>query len=151
MKFFQYNQNSNSYSGEGVETDYLMDADGNPIDDANHKQVMEFSWYIESNGDIYIQYKTSSKSTFVLDYGSSQRGYFIGQEDDKNYDTFYGYMIGTGNVNGDVIKFDFARLNETSNAKALTRSAAGEVEAYGKGATQKPLKSVPATRFNSRR
>lgn len=151
MKFFQYNQNSNSYSGEGVETDYLMDADGNPIDDANHKQVMEFSWYIESNGDIYIQYKTSSKSTFVLDYGSSQRGYFIGQEDDKNYDTFYGYMIGTGNVNGDVIKFDFARLNEISNAKALTRSAAGEVESYGKGATQKPLKSVPATRFNSRR
>lgn len=151
MKFFQYNQNSNSYSGEGVETDYLMDDDGNPIDDANHKQVMEFSWYIESNGDIYIQYKTSSKSTFVLDYGSSQRGYFIGQEDDKNYDTFYGYMIGTGNVNGDVIKFDFARLNEASNAKALTRSAAGEVESYGKGATQKPLKSVPATRFNSRR
>lgn len=150
MKFFQYNQNSNSYSGEGVETDYLKDSNGNPIDDADHKQVMEFSWYIESNGDIYIQYKTKNKSTFVLDQGSSQRGFYLGEEDGKNYDVFYGYMIGTGNVNGDVITFDFARLNDTNNAKSFTRSSE-DTKSFGNGAFQKPMKGVAALQFNNRR
>ena len=53
MKFFQYNQNSKSYSGEGVETEYLLDSQGNVIEDKS--QTLDFSWYIEDNGDIYIK------------------------------------------------------------------------------------------------
>ena len=77
MKFFQYNQNSKSYSGEGVETDYLLDSQGNVIEDKS--QTLDFSWYIEDNGDIYIKYKNSG-ATFVLDYGSSQAGFHLGYE-----------------------------------------------------------------------
>lgn len=136
MKFFQYNQNSKSYSGEGVETDYLLDKD--------ESQTLDFSWYIEDNGDIYIKYKKSG-ATFVLDYGSSQAGFHLG------YDTFFGYMIGTGSVKGDVIYFDFKRLNDTNNAKAQTRGAGvTEHKSFGKAAYQSPIKGT-SSRFNSRR
>lgn len=142
MKFFQYNQNSKSYSGEGVETDYLLDSQGNVIEDKS--QTLDFSWYIENNGDIYIKYKNSG-ATFVLDYGSSQAGFHLG------YDTFFGYMIGTGSVKGDVIYFDFERLNDTNNAKAQTRGAGvTEHKSFGKAAYQSPIKGT-SSRFNSRR
>ncbi len=142
MKFFQYNQNSKSYSGEGVETDYLLDSQGNVIEDKS--QTLDFSWYIEDNGDIYIKYKNSG-ATFVLDYGSSQAGFHLG------YDTFFGYMIGTGSVKGDVIYFDFKRLNDTNNAKAQTRGAdVTEHKSFGKAAYQSPIKGT-TSRFNSRR
>ena len=148
MKFFQYNQNSKSYSGEGVETDYLLDSQGNVIEDKS--QTLDFSWYIKDNGDIYIKYKKSG-ATFVLDYGSSQAGFHLGYEDKKGYDTFFGYMIGTGSVKGDVIYFDFKRLNDTNNAKAQTRGAGvTEHKSFGKAAYQSPIKGT-SSRFNSRR
>ena len=104
----------------------------------------------EDNGDIYIKYKKSG-ATFVLDYGSSQAGFHLGYEDKKGYDTFFGYMIGTGSVKGDVIYFDFERLNNTNNAKAQTRGAdVTEHKSFGKAAYQKPIKGT-ASRFNSRR
>lgn len=146
MKFFQYNQNSNSYSGEGVETDYQLDSNGQAIEDNN--QTLDFSWYIENNGDIYIKYKKSG-ATFVMDYGSSQAGFHLGQEDGCKYDTFYGYMIGTGSVKGDVIYIDFERNNNTNNAKAVTRSA-DSAKSFGLGASLKPIKGT-TSRFNNRR
>lgn len=111
---------------------------------------MDFSWYIEDNGDIYIKYKNSG-ATFVLDYGSSQAGFHLGYEKKKGYDTFFGYMIGTGSVKGDVIYFDFKRLNDTNNAKAQTRGAGvTEHKSFGKAAYQSPIKGT-SSRFNSRR
>lgn len=149
MKFFQYNQNSNSYSGEGVETDYQLDNNGNVIEDQS--QTLDFSWYIESNGDIYIKYKRSG-ATFVMDYGSSQAGFHLGAEDGKNNDTFFGYMIGTGNVKGDVIYIDFDRLNDTNNSKAATRSGdlAKSVKSFGNAAYLNPIKGT-SSKFNNRR
>lgn len=146
MKFFQYNQNSSSYSGEGVETDYLKDSDGNILEDQS--QTLDFSWYIESNGDIYIKYKKSG-ATFVMDYGSSQAGFHLGAEDGKDTDTFFGYMIGTGSVKGDVIYIDFTRSNDTNNAKALTRSAVSGMS-FGNAVHLSPVKGT-VSRFNSRR
>ena len=146
MKFFQYNSNSRSYSGDGVETDYALDNQGNVIEDDN--QTLDFSWYIESNGDIYIKYKKRG-ATFVMDYGSSQAGFHLGAEQGKKYDTFFGYMIGTGSVKGDVIYIDFGRLNDTNNAKAATRSTDSR-ESFGKGALQTPLRGTTST-FNNRR
>lgn len=150
MKFFQYGSNSNSYSGEGVETDYAVDLDknGNITHIYEDKsQTLDFSWYIESNGDIYIKYKKSG-ATFVMDYGSSQAGFHLGAEQGKKYDTFFGYMIGTGNIKGDVIYIDFERMNDTNYAKAVTRSA--DAKSYGKGATQAPLKGTTSN-LNNRR
>ena len=146
MKFFQYNSNSRSYSGDGVETDYAVDNNGNIIE--NQSQTLDFSWYIESNGDIYIKYKKSG-ATFVMDYGSSQSGFHLGAEQGKNYDTFFGYMIGTGSVKGDVIYIDFERLNDTNNAKTVTRSA-DSAKSFGKGALQTPLRGT-SSKFNNRR
>ena len=145
MKFFQYNQNSSSYSGEGIETDYLKDSEGNVLEDQS--QTLEFSWYIETNGDIYIKYKKSG-ATFVMDCGSSQAGFHLGAESGKNADTFYGYMIGTGSVKGDVIYIDLERTNDTGNAKA-TRSA-GSAKSFGNAAHLNPIKGTVSA-WNNRR
>lgn len=149
MKFFQYGSNSRSYSGEGVETDYQLDSQGNVLEDQS--QTLDFSWYIETNGDIYIKYKKSG-ATFVMDYGSSQAGFHLGAEDGKNNDTFFGYMIGTGSVKGDVIYIDFDRTNDTNNAKSATRSAdsAKVVRSFGHAVHLNPIKGT-TSQFNNRR
>lgn len=60
-------------------------------------------------------------------------------------------MIGTGSVKGDVIYFDFKRLNDTNHAKAQTRGAGvTEHKSFGKVAYQSPIKGT-SSRFNSRR
>ena len=60
-------------------------------------------------------------------------------------------MIGTGSVKGDVIYFDFERLNDTNHAKAQTRGInVTEQKSFGKAACQNPIKGT-ASRFNSRR
>lgn len=150
MKFFQYNSNKRSLSGEGVETDYLLDEKGNPIE--NQSQTLDFSWYIQNNGDIYIKYK-KNESTFVFDYGSSQRGFYLGEENGKKNDVFYGYMIGTGSVNGDIIYIDLERMNDTGwSKKDITRSAdSTSVLKFGKAPYQVPLKGHVASSFNARR
>lgn len=149
MKFFQYNQNSRSLSGEGVETDYLTDNQGNPIE--SQSQTLDFYWYIQDNGDIYIKYKKSG-ATFVLDYGSSQRGFYMGEEQGHRNDVFYGYMIGTGNVNGDIIYIDFERMNQTGWAKKSSTRAASDnqVVSFGHSAYQVPVKAT-GSQFNNRR
>jgi hypothetical protein len=52
-----------------------------------------------------------SGATFVLDAGASQYGFRLGVEKGNNYKTFYGYMIGTGKVKGDIIYFDLSEVS----------------------------------------
>lgn len=144
MKFFQYNSSQNALSGNGVETDYELDSNGKTT---GNTKTLEFSWYIENNGDIYIKY-TNSGATFVMDYGSSQTGFHLGAETGKNTDTFYGYMIGTGSVEGDVIYIDLERINQTYTKAAGT--GAGSSMSFGKGAAVKPLEGT-AGKLNNRR
>lgn len=146
MKFFQYNNSSSSLSGDGVETDYLLDDSGNVTDQS---QTLDFKWYIDDNGDIYIRY-TKSGATFVLDYGSSQTGFHLGQEQGKNVDTFFGYMIGTGSVKGDVIYFDFERQNSLSRTGEQSQNGDKKSGSFGKGASQKPLKAT-SSKFDGHR
>ena len=64
MTFVQ--NNSTAIKGTGTERDY----DGN-----GNSQILRFSWYIDiNNGDIHIRY-TDSKNEFVMDYGSTNRGF----------------------------------------------------------------------------
>ena len=144
MKFFQYSNSSDALSGEGVETDYALGSDGK---ETGETQTLEFKWYIESNGDIYIKY-TKSGATFVMDYGSSQTGFHLGQESGKNSDTFYGYMIGTGMVNGDVIYIDLTRDNSSSRSTE-TRSASAK--SFGQGASTARIPAAVGGKLNHRR
>lgn len=150
MKFFQYAYSRDALSGEGTEEDYVYNDDGSVAD----QQHLEFSWYIDDNSDIYIKYKNSG-ATFVMDYGSSQAGFFLGRKEGSNVDSFFGYMIGTGSSKGDVIYIDLKRVNQTSQAKAFGSSKASEKtvkssSSFGMGATIKPLKA-DSSRLNNRR
>ena len=80
-----------------------------------------------------ISTKYASGATFVLDAGASQYGFHLGAEEGKNYNTFRGYMIGTGKVKGDIIYFDLSEVSTTGYAKKLTRSASA-VTSFGSGA-----------------
>lgn len=142
MIFYQSGDNQDALSGSGVEIDYVYDEKGAVAD----QQTLKFSWYIDNNGDIYVKY--ASGATFVMDAGASQYGFHLGAESGKDYDTFYGYMIGTGSVKGDIIYFDLSAVSTTGNAKKLTRSAANS--SFGGGATMKPIAST-AKQLNSRR
>ncbi|MEE1382771.1 MAG: hypothetical protein U0K32_03035 [Segatella copri] len=113
MTFYQTGNKVNTLCGDGVEVDYADDG-------SNETQTLKFTWYIDNNGDIYIRYNKSG-FTYVLDLGSSQSGFYLGEE--KGRDVFYGYMIGTGAAKGDVMQIDLERYNP-SGARKKTRSAA---------------------------
>lgn len=90
-----------------------------------------------------------------MDHGSSQAGFHLGAEKGYDVDTFWGYMIGTGKVKGDVIYIDLKRINQTSQAKAFGSSKTSEktvksFSSFGMGATIKPLKA-DSSRLNNRR
>lgn len=112
MTFYQAGDKVNSLSGNGVEVDYADDG-------SYESQTLKFTWYIDKNGDIYIRY--NSGATYVMDLGSSQSGFYLGEE--KGRDVFYGYMIGTGAAKGDVMQIDLERY-DPSGARKKTRSAA---------------------------
>lgn len=114
MTFYQAGDKVNSLSGNGVEVDYADDG-------SNESQTLKFTWYIDKNGDIYIRYNDSG-ATYVMDAGAKQYGFHLGQEDGKMFDTFYGYMIGTGKAKGDVMQIDLERY-DPSGARKKTRSA----------------------------
>lgn len=143
MIFYQSGNQSDALSGSGVEIDEVHDNQGNVTD----QQTLKFSWYIDNNGDIYLKY--ASDATFVLDAGASQYGFHLGAEKGKNYNTFYGYMIGTGKVKGDIIYFDLSEVSTTGYAKKLTRSASA-VTSFGSGATMKPMAGT-VKQLNKRR
>lgn len=112
MTFYQTGNKVNTLCGDGIEQDY--------IEETGETQTLKFTWYIDNNGDIYIRYNKSG-FTYVMDLGSSQSGFFLGEE--KGRDVFYGYMIGTGKAKGDVMQIDLVRY-DPSGARKKTRSAA---------------------------
>lgn len=113
MTFYQTGNKVNTLCGDGVEVDYADDGSNEPL-------TLKFTWYIDNNGDIYIRYNKSG-FTYVMDLGSSQSGFYLGEE--KGRDVFYGYMIGTGAAKGDVMQIDLERY-DPSGARKKTRSAA---------------------------
>lgn len=121
MTFYQTGNKVNTLCGDGIEQDY--------IEETGETQTLKFTWYIDNNGDIYIRYNKSG-FTYVMDLGSSQSGFFLGEE--KGQDVFYGYMIGTGKAKGDVMQIDLVRY-DPSGARKKTRSAATDSVAPGFG------------------
>lgn len=116
MKFFQYNSSANSLSGNGVEVDTADDG---------ASQTLDFSWYVDKHGDIYIKY-TKSGTIFVMDADSKTNGFHLGYEDQKGFDTFFGVAISTNTQ--DVFYIDLAR--QATNAKgvmAKTRALSGKL------------------------
>lgn len=149
MKFFQYANTRDALSGEGVETDYVYNDDGSVAD----QQTLEFKWYIDDNYDIYIQYKNSG-ATFVMDHGSSQAGFHLGAEKGYDVDTFWGYMIGTGKVKGDIIYIDLLRQNTVNNskvAKVQAKDGTKKMVSFGDSSRVYPLLKATAVQLNHRR
>lgn len=139
MTFVQ--NNSNAIKGTGIESDYLLDSNGNAY---NEQPALEFNWYIdESTGDIYIHYLTSNGLTFVMDINASQHGFVL----DEKTGRFNGYMMGTNN--NDLIYIDLKR--QTNNeAKAATRATAGSSRVIGASNSITPM-SGGTMRLNTRR
>lgn len=149
MKFFQYAYSRDALSGEGTEEDYVYNNDGSVAD----QQHLEFSWYIDDNYDIYIKYKNSG-ATFVMDYGSSQAGFFLGRKKGSNVDSFFGYMIGTGKVKGDIIYIDLLRQNTVNNskvAKVQAKDGTKKMVSFGDSSRVYPLLKATAAQLNHRR
>ena len=146
MIFYQSGNRKNALSGSGVEIDEVYDGKGEVED----SQTLEFTWYIDNNGDIYIRYAKSG-ATFVLDAGASQTGFHLGAEQGRDRYTFYGYMIGVGSAKGDVITFNFEE-QYTGLAKKVTRAsaAAASVNTFGKASGIKKMTGAEK-RLNDRR
>lgn len=73
-----------------------------------------------------------------MDAGASQYGFRLGVEKGNNYKTFYGYMIGTGKVKGDIIYFGYLRFLLPVGMPEALRSASA-VTSFGSGTTMKPM------------
>lgn len=149
MKFFQYANTRDALSGEGVETDYVYNEDGT----VKNQQTLEFSWYINNNMDLYIKYKDTG-ATYVMDYGSSQAGWHIGEEEGYNVDTFWGYMIGTGKVKGDILYINLLRQNTVNNskvAKVQAKDGTKKMVSFGDSSRVYPLLKATAVQLNHRR
>lgn len=149
MKFFQYANTRDALSGEGVETDYVYNEDGTVKD----QQTLEFSWYINNNMDLYIKYKDTG-ATYVMDYGSSQAGWHIGEEEGYNVDTFWGDMIGTGKVKGDILYINLLRQNTVNNskvAKVQAKDGTKKMVSFGDSSRVYPLLKATAVQLNHRR
>lgn len=132
-----------------METDYVYNEDGTVKD----QQTLEFSWYINNNMDLYIKYKDTG-ATYVMDYGSSQAGWHIGEEEGYNVDTFWGYMIGTGKVKGDILYINLLRQNTVNNskvAKVQAKDGTKKMVSFGDSSRVYPLLKATAAQLNHRR
>lgn len=143
MLFVQ--DNTNATSGTGTEIDYATDG-------SEATSTYKFKWYIDNNGDIYIKY--ASGSTYVMDLNASQYGFHLGQENGHQNDTFFGYMIGTGKVKGDLMYINLER-NTSSSARVKSRVAdsasVATSQSFGSTASRKSIagatsKALPARR-----
>ena len=124
MKFFQYDSSTNSLSGNGVEVD---------TNSKGETQTLNFSWYVNNDGNIYIKY-TKSGTIFVLDKNKGKDGFHLGYEQGKGYDTFFGTGYSTNTT--DVLKLDLARQRPASaKASTLSTRVASQHTSFGK-ATQ---------------
>lgn len=124
MKFFQYDSSTSSLSGNGVEVD---------TNSKGATQTLNFSWYVNNDGSIYIKY-TKSGTIFVLDKNKGNDGFHLGYEQGKGYDTFFGTGYSTNTT--DVLKLDLARQRPASaKASTLSTRVASQYTSFGK-ATQ---------------
>lgn len=124
MKFFQYDSSTNSLSGNGVEVD---------TNSKGETQTLNFSWYVNNDGNIYIKY-TKSGTIFVLDKNKGNDGFHLGYEQGKGYDTFFGTGYSTNTT--EVLKFNLARQRPASaKASTLSTRVASQHTSFGK-ATQ---------------
>ena len=131
MKFFQYGNSGNSLSGYGVEDDYKFEANGTTVSD---HQTLNFSWYIDDNGDIYIKYDDGG--TYVMDASAKYYGYYLGRENNESNDAFSGYMIGVGESEGKLMNINLVRVNATTsnakgNATASVKAGTSESLSFG--------------------
>lgn len=127
---------ANAVKGTGTEYDYVTDNDGNVTDE----QLLKFNWQIDQQtGDIYIQYLGGG--TYMLDIDAKTQGYYLSEDEGL----FNGYMLGYGNSQGSIIRFDFKRV--TAEAKGATRAASAK--SFGvptKTAVAKGTAALPARR-----
>lgn len=130
MKFFQYDSSKNSLGGNGVEVD--TDAQGNT-------QTLEFSWYVNSDGSIYIRY-TRSGTVFVLDARSNTNGFHLGYDSTRGYDTFYGTGYSTNTT--DVFTIDLSRQRPaTARSLSSLSTRALATQSFGKTETNNYAKN----------
>lgn len=106
---FYTNSTQQSLSGSGYEVDY---------NDKETADPLYFTWRIDASTlNIYITFTNADKSqsTYVVDFGNSQRSSYI---DENN---FNGYMLAQ-NSNSYIV-FDFKYVNSQSGAKRSTSTA----------------------------
>ncbi len=111
MKFFQYNASANSLSGNGIEID--KDKKGNT-------QVLDFSWYVSTDGSIYIKYARTG-TTFILD--ASKQNFHLGPEQGKTVDTFFGDAYSSNTT--DYMVLDLERVSSRAAVKRSGKSFGG--------------------------
>lgn len=89
--------NSNNVYTEGI---------GTEIDRAgNDTQTLNFTWYIDNYGNIYVRYSDTGKA-FKLDVESTTKGFYLDQNQ------FNGYMVAQADV--EEIEFSFTRSGNNS-------------------------------------
>lgn len=138
MKFFRYQNSQNQLRGYGVETD---------TDNEGHTQALDFSWFINNSGDIIIKYKKSGKE-FKMDISSKNQGFFLGYNQERGYDVFYGYGLGTNCT--DAFYIDLSR-QATNYAKGMTRATTSKGALAGKSfgnATSNKINELKAKAVN---
>lgn len=104
MRFSRYN--TNSVNGVGTETDRVYNDDGTVKD----TQTLTFKWKILDNFDIQITYDDGG--VYILDANASQKGFLLGYDDNSGLNVFSGYMIGSGDSQGNEIAFDFKAVDQ---------------------------------------
>lgn len=120
MRFSRYN--TNSVNGVGAETDYSYNSDGSVAE----TQTLAFKWRILDNFDIQITYDDGG--IYVLDANASQKGFLLGYDDKSKKNVFSGYMIGTEDVQGNEIAFNFEAVEQT---KTRASSSVGVNKHFG--------------------
>jgi len=124
MRFSRYN--TNSVNGVGTETDYTYNSDGSVAD----TQTLTFKWKILDNFDIQITYDDGG--IYVLDANASQKGFLLGYDDKSRKNVFSGYMIGTGDVQGNEIAFNFEAVDQGGTRATASTSAGSSASLSGK-------------------
>lgn len=118
MRFSRYN--TNSVNGVGTEIDYTYNSDGSVAD----TQTLTFKWTVLNNFDIQITYDNGG--VYVLDANASQKGFLLGYDDKSKKNVFSGYMIGSGDAQGNEIAFNFVAVNSSRTRASSTASASSK-------------------------
>ena len=71
-----------------------------------------------SNFDIQVTYDDGG--TYVLDANASQKGFTLAYDKQVGKNVFYGYMLGTGDIEGNQIAFDFEAVNRGTRASGTS-------------------------------